>query len=188
MNMLYRGFKNTLRMVLSVMGLLFAAQVAFSQSINSAYDKEVNLSRLKTYDYKVEERDKTDALASDTLMAQQIKDALEEALEANYYHQSFGGTPDFLVAYHVSAKDVTASRRVPLRGLPGPRGNLQIESLVQGTLTVDFIDPETRKLIWRGVATGIVGSASVDFKVAEEKIKAATKLLLEQFRKDVSGL
>jgi len=81
---------------------------------------------------------------------------------------------------------MTGARRVPFRGPPGPRGNIQIENHIQGRLVVDFIDPETGKLIWRGVATGTVGREMVDFKVAEERIKVAGRLLLDQFRRDIS--
>jgi hypothetical protein len=178
---------NILRALL-LMSLMLSANLAYSQSIKSSYDKDYHLSRLKTYDYKVETRDQTDPLATDTLTDQKIKDALDDALQADFFHQAYGSAPDFLVAYRVTTKDVTESRRVPLRGPLGPRGNLQIENYVQGTLVVDFIDAETKKLVWRGVASDIVGREIVDFKVAEEKIKAATKLLVEQFRKDVSGL
>lgn len=168
-------------------GLLLSASFAFGQSVKSAYDKDYNLSKLQTYDYQVEERDKADPLATNTLLDQQIKDALEDALHANFYHQAEGSAPDFLVAYHVTSKDVTETRRALRRGALVPRASLQIENYVQGTLVVDFIDPQTRKLVWRGVASGIIGRETVDFKIAEAEIKAATKSLLEQFRKDLRG-
>ncbi|MEW6209605.1 MAG: DUF4136 domain-containing protein [Acidobacteriota bacterium] len=161
--------------------LMLWASFACGQSVRSSYDKDCNLSRLKTYNYKVEERDKADPLATDTLMDQKIRDALEDALRANFYHQS--SSPDFLISYRVAAKDMTAERRA-LRA----RGNMRMENYVQGTLIVDFIDAETGKLIWRGVASGIVGRDMVDFKVAEEKIEAASRWLLDLFRKDIRGL
>jgi hypothetical protein len=167
---------------------MLSASFAFGQSIKSSSDKDYHLASLKTYDYKVEVRDPADPLATDTLTEQKIKEALDDALEANFYHPASEGTPDFLIAYRVTTRDMTETRRVPLRGPLGPRANIQIENYVQGTLIVDFIDPQTKKLVWRGVASGTVGRETVDPKVAEEKIKAATRLLLEQFRKDISGL
>lgn len=177
---------NILRALL-LTSLMLSASFACGQSVRSSYDKDYNLSRLKTYDYKAEERDRTDPLATDTLTDQQIKDALEDALHANFYQQAASGTPDFLIAYHVTTKDVTGTRvlrRAPL----GPRANIVTENYVQGTLVVDFIDPETKKLVWRGVASGIVGRETVDPKLAEEKIKAATRMLLNQFHKDLTDL
>jgi hypothetical protein len=156
---------------------------AYGQSISSTYDKDYHLSSLKTYEYKTEERENTDPLATDTLMDRQIKDALEDALHSYAIHQA-SGEPDFLISYHIATKDVAGGRRLPFRGLPGPGGNLRIENYVQGTLVVDFIDPQTKRLIWRGVASAIVGRGAVDFKVAEEKIKAACKALVERFRNE----
>lgn len=175
---------NILRALL-LTGLMLSAGIACGQTVRSSYDKDYNLSRLKTYDYKAQERDAADPLATSTLADQQIKDALEDALHANFYQQASSGAPDFLVAYHVTTKDVTGTR-VIRRGLPGPRATLLTENYVQGTLVVDFIDPQTRKLVWRGVASGLVGRETVDPQVAEEKIKAAARLLLNQFHKDLS--
>lgn len=171
---------------LLLMILMMSASFACAQSVRSSYDKDYNLSGLKTYDYKVEERDKADLLATNTLADQQIKDALEDALHAGFYQQAASGTPDFLIAYQVTTKEVTAGG-VLRRGPLGPRANLQAENYIQGTLVVDFIDPQTRKLVWRGVASGIVGREVVDPKLAEEKIKAAARALLDRFRKDCSG-
>ena len=176
---------NILR-VLMLASMMMSASFAYGQSVRSSYDKDYNLSGLKTYDYKVEERDKTDPLATNTLADQQIKGALEDALHANFYQQASSGAPDFLIAYRVTTKDVTQGG-VLRRGPLGPRANLQAENIVQGTLVVDFIDPQTHKRVWRGVASGVVGREVVDPKIAEEKIKAATKALLDQFRKDLSG-
>src|ERR1044071_6090345 len=96
-------------------GLFLTAGLAFGQSIKSSYDKDYHLSSLKAYEYKADPRDASDPLATDTLTDQKIKDALEDALAVNYLHQAYGGsTPDFIIAYHISTRDVTESRRVPL--------------------------------------------------------------------------
>lgn len=176
---------NTLR-ALMLTGMMLIAGIACGQTVKTSYDKDYNLSRLKTYDYKVERRNDADLLATNMPADQQIKDALEDALHANFYQQTANGEPDFLVAYQVTTKDVTGESQLR-RGPLGLRANIRTERYVQGTLTVDFIDRETNKLVWRGVATGIVGGDIVDPKVAEEKIKAATRLLLAQLRKDLSG-
>jgi len=47
---------NILR-ALFLTGLMLWANFGSSQSVKSSYDKDYNLSRLKTYDYKVVERD-----------------------------------------------------------------------------------------------------------------------------------
>jgi hypothetical protein len=147
--------------------------IAFGQTVTSTYDKDYGLSKLKTYQFKVEERDKSDPLATDTIMEKKTEDALDDELQSNGYHPPSDGTlPDFLISFHVKTKDKT-----------GERGREW--SYVQGTLIVDFYDTETKKLIWRGIASDVVGREEVDLKLAEELVKKAAKLLLEQFNKDL---
>jgi Domain of unknown function (DUF4136) len=161
---------------LLILGLLAAfGGAARAQTVTSTYDKDYGLSRLRTYEYKVEEREKSDPLATDTLMEKKLKDALDDELENHGYHPAAGGaTPDFLVAFHVQTKDKTYE-------LGGER------NFVQGILIVDFHDAETKRLVWRGVATGVVGAQAVDLRLAEEKLKEAARLLLEQFGRDLPG-
>ena len=108
-------------------------------------------SRRNSNPEQAEARDQADLLATNTLADQQIKDALDDALHANFYQQASSGSPDFLIAYHVTTKDVTGGG-VLRRGPLGPRASLQAENYVQGTLIVDLIDTQTHKLAWRGVA------------------------------------
>jgi hypothetical protein len=164
-----------------------SATVVFGQTIKSSYDKDYSLSRLKYYEYKFGERENSDPLATDAVMEKKIQEALDDELLANGYHPSSPGATDFLISFHVTAKDMVDTRSGVVRGPLGPRPGVRTQNYVQGTLVLDFIDAETKKLIWRGIAVGVVGTVTVDPKLAEERIKKAAKLLLEQFRKDISG-
>lgn len=157
-----------------VLGLIIVfGGIAFGQTVTSTFDKDYGLSRLKTYEFKVEERAVSDPLASDTVTEKKIKEALDDKLQINGYHPPSEGTlPDFFISFHVRTKDKTDER--------GPN-----REYVQGSLIVDFYDGETKKLVWRGMASGMVGEDTVDLKLAEEKAEKAAKLLLEQFRKDL---
>ena len=159
-----------------VLGLLAAfGGAASGQTVTSTYDKDYGLSRLRTYEFKVEEREKSDPLATDTVTEKKLKDALDDELQNHGYHPAAGGaSPDFLVAFHVQTRDKTYG--------PGSDRNY-----VQGILIVDFYDAQTKRLVWRGVATGVVGAEAVDLKLAEEKAKDAARLLLEQFGRDLPG-
>ena len=154
--------------------LLFGGSAA-GQTVTSTYDKEYGLSRLDTYEFSTEERDRSDPLATNTLTEKKIKDALDEELQnAGHHTPPQGGAPSFLVSFHVRAED-----KVEEYG-----GKT---AYVQGALVVDFHDAATKRLVWRGVATGVVGRSSVDLRLAEDAAKEAAKLLLEQFGRDVLG-
>jgi hypothetical protein len=154
---------------LSLTALLCVA--ASAQTVTSTFDKEYGLSRLNTYRFTDEQRDKSDPLASNTLTAEKIKDALEDELEDSGRHTPpEGGTPDFLVAFHAKTEDRA--------------GDLSTGGHIRGVLIVDFYDAATKKLVWRGVATGRVGGEAIDLHLAEEEVKRAAKSLLEQFGRD----
>ncbi len=156
-----------------IFGLMMVfGSLAFGQTVTSIFDKDYGLSRLKTYEFKVEERIAGDVLAIDTVTEQKIKDAFDEELQNNGYHPPSEGTrSDFLISFHVATKDKTDQR--------GRERNY-----IQGSLIVDFYDAESKKLVWRGIASGAIGGEAVDLKIAEEKVKEAAKLLIKQFNED----
>ncbi len=148
---------------------------ASAQTVTSTFDENYGLSKLNTYRFVEEEREKSDPLASNTLTERKIVDALDEELLASGYHTPpEGATPDFLIRFHAKAEE-----KLDERGT-GP-------GYVKGTLIVDFYDAATKRLVWRGVATGAVGGASLDLRLAEDEVKRAAKGLLEQFGRDVLG-
>ena len=161
---------------LCLLGLTLAfGGAAAGQTVTSTYDKDYGLSRLDTYEFASGERDKSDPLATNTLTEGKIKDALDEELQNGGHHPPpHGGAPSFLVSFHVKAED-----KVDEYG--------GATNYMQGTLIVDFHDAATKRLVWRGVATGVVGRSSVDLRLAEEAAKSAAKMLLEQFGRDVLG-
>lgn len=159
-----------------IFGLLaLAGGMVSGQTVTSTYDEDYRLSRLNTYTFDPEKRSISDPLAADTLTEKKIKDALDDEMQSNGLHPPADGvSPDFLVAFHVAIRDKASE--------PGGK------DYVQGSLIVDFYDAETRKLVWRGIATGMAGREAVDLKLVEGQVEKAAKSLLEQFGKDRIGV
>ncbi|MBK8464216.1 MAG: DUF4136 domain-containing protein [Chloracidobacterium sp.] len=150
--------------------------VALGQTVTSTYDEDANLSRLRTFVFKEQKRERLDRLATDTLTEKKIKEALSDELEAGGYRPAAEGiSPDFLISFLVGTRDKNDERG-------------RDKSYVQGSLIVDFFDAETDGLVWRGIASGIVGQDAVDLKLTEEKVKRAAKLLMELFAKNRAGI
>lgn len=169
-----RRMKINLLCVLSY-AMMFSA-IAFGQSVTSTYDEEFSFSRLRTFGFKAEKRELPDRLATDTITEKKIRQALADELGKVGYHQFPEGTsPDFLVSFHVETRDKTHERG-------------RDKSYVQGSLIVDFVDAETKELIWRGIASSLVGDNAVDLKLTENKVKIAAKLLMERFTTDRSRI
>jgi hypothetical protein len=104
----------------TVLGFLFlmtTAQAAFGASVKSDYRKDFDFRQLHTFTFKTE-RASNDPLATNTIEAERIKNALTAQLSANGFAQSVDN-PDFIVAFYsrtklmslVSSELVGCSRR-----------------------------------------------------------------------------
>jgi hypothetical protein len=67
--------------------------------------------------------------------------------------------PDLLVAYHTKTQQKTDVTDWGYSGFywGGPR-NVTVDQYTQGTLLIDFIDPKTKQIVWRGTASAIVNN------------------------------
>ncbi len=67
--------------------------------------------------------------------------------------------PDLYVATHVATQTVPQFIASGFGPWWGPGGGMAtVQSYTQGTLVVDLYDASTKKMVWRGVATGSVSS------------------------------
>jgi hypothetical protein len=158
---------------------LFCAVSAFAQSIQTDYDHNYNLAKLKTFGFYRQERNPSDPLATNPINDRRIHDALSTQLTANGVSAS--DQPDFRIAYFVSTKqalDIQDNRF----GLLQRRGSITVDQVTEGTLVVIFADATTGQEVWRGYATGQITPKNLDRHVN----KAVTKLI-QKFKKNQAG-
>jgi hypothetical protein len=159
--------------------LMLCAGGALAQSIQTDYDHNFNLAKLRTYGFVPQERRPGDALAASPINDRRIHDALNTQLTANGLSQS--NQPDFLIAYFVTTKkglDIQDNRF----GLWNRRGSVNVEQITEGTIVVVFVDAATKREVWRGYASGTINPKDLDKDVN----KAVTKLI-QKFRKNQQG-
>jgi hypothetical protein len=146
-----------------------------AQSVQSDFDKSYDFSKLKTFNFAIPGFD--DPLAHDSLNDGRIRAALESNLMANGFGMEELERPDFAVAYYVTAKNKFSVRD------NGPRffgrRDVSVDEYTEGTLTVELYDVKTRRLVWRGRASG-----TVELKGTDKKINKAAEKLVKQFLKD----
>jgi hypothetical protein len=94
----------TFRAFLSAL-FLFAALPAFAASTKSDYQKDFDFGQLRTFAFKTE-RDSKDRLATNTLEAARIQNALAAQLEAKGFTPS-NDNPDFIVAFYSRTRQKT---------------------------------------------------------------------------------
>jgi len=129
--------------------LLLTATVAYAQKVSVDSDPAAPFSTYKTYAW-VEGTPAPNPLNEDRLrMAVDARLALK-GLRMNTTN------PDLIVTTHVTTKE--RQELMPSGFGYGPwwggrYGTANVEAYVEGTLVVDLYDANTKKMVWRGVAT-----------------------------------
>jgi len=166
---------------LSLILVTFFMASCATVSVNTDYDSSADFSKLKTYQWASEGPSKTgdSRIDGNTLLQNRIKNAVDADLTLKGFKKATMGTPDFLLNYHVSAKDKTdvqsfgptyyggsyygnhygyAGGRHDFAGSYPMHGSSGVTTYhyTEGTLLIDIIDPSTKHLIWRGTGTKIV--------------------------------
>lgn len=120
-------------------------------TVQHDYDPDVDFSRYRTFTWMPvpENAETVKANLSGPFLEKRIRKSVVEALAAKGYART-DDAPDFLVAYYLNYKSKT-DVNVQARGYGywGPR-TLDVNQYKEGTLILDFVDPQTQELIWRG--------------------------------------
>ena len=110
----------------------------------------------------------------ETVLDQTIRAAVERELATKGLVPATTAPPDFLVAYHVKQQQKLDVQNVGygFYGWPGA----YVTEYTQGTLILDFIDPQTRQVFWRGTASGVVSHPeSPDTRRVEKVVAKVVK-------------
>jgi hypothetical protein len=151
-------------MVLAMLGVALMAGCS-SYDIKHDYDMDSNFNAFKTYQWIP--RTMTNASGSaqtavenNTLLDQRIKRAVDTQMTAKGFTAT-GENPDVLVVYHVGLAD-----KVDVQDWGytyagsywggGMGRNVDVYQYTEGTLIVDLVSADSKKLVWRGSATGVV--------------------------------
>lgn len=172
--------------VVSALALLFALTACSSVEVKQDWDPGANFAALHSWGWQSSTPALTgNARLDDPLVHSRIQNALAETLRAKGYAQT-ASKPDFLVTYHIAIEQKLDAQTIytgygPYRGWYGVGGTQTVvDQYDQGTLLVDFIDPGSNNVIWRGTAQ----SRLQELKTPEERearVKDAVERLLNQF-------
>lgn len=107
---------------------------------------------------------------------------MERGLAARELELTSSETPDLLIHYHANISERISVNRVDRdhgygRAADCPPETVHYEA---GTLVLDFIDPRTNKLIWRGWAQNSVADMLQDRETMAKTIERAIAGMLRQ--------
>lgn len=177
--------------------LLALASGCTSLPVRTDYDPEAGFSAFRTYAW-LERPPAADAdprVDDNPLLHQRIHTAIDAGLQTAGYVTADPGAADFLVSYYIVIDKMTSVTYINnYWGYGSGRGNRYhharpgfypvfsppvVYEYEQGTLIVDIIQPEGRKLVWRGSASSELDYSATPEARQEKLNKTVTAILAE---------
>ncbi len=133
----------------------------------------------------------TDEAGYESLLSNFLKVATAQQLDQRGY--SYSDSPDLLVNFYVHTQEKVRSRSVPTTSAyyayrdpfyynpwPAyPAYETRIDQYTVGTLNVDVVDAESKKLVWEGVISGRVTDSAI--RNLERSIDEAIAAIMKDF-------
>ena len=139
--------------------------------VRSTPAPNVDLAQLHTFAFMTPVRsDSRAARLAASPAGQEIRNKMtQDLVDKGYAPAPSGVQPDFLVAYRAQLQRRTDVQSMPYGG-PGwgwgwgwgwggwawDGADVTVRQYTEGTLIVDFVDPRSHQVLWRGTATGVV--------------------------------
>lgn len=165
---------NTIRVIALMIALAFLTACATSSpKIHSDYDRSIDFSQFKTYGYYSPMGIENPNYSS--LLGQMFRDAIDAQMKPRGYVLS--NNPDLLINVSARMQDKTQVRTYsdPMYGggYYGYRGGMydpwggygygtstHVSQYTEGTINVDMVDIDQKRMVWEGVAIGRVNEKS----------------------------
>lgn len=148
------------------------------------YNTKTDFANLKTYNW-LPVPEKTDI---DSLDVVRVQKAVNAEMQAKGLKMT-SDNPDFLIAEHLGKEDKVSVRDWGYDygpyagywgGYRGSMGGVSTFQYQEGSLILDFVDPQTKQLIWRGSAKAEVDDMRTPEK-RETLINEAVQKILKNF-------
>ncbi len=170
--------------------LLIGLSGCQSFNVRTDWDPAIEFQGFQSYFwFEPPTRPDADPFADNTLLRKRIRLAAEDALaERGFRAVEDRTTADFLVTYSVvleerlrvdtvSAVDTLGYRRN--FGYGHIYGSSNVRAFQESTLILDFLDPATEDLVWRGWGTGIVRTR--DRGRGSERLEQGIRAILDAY-------
>ena len=166
--------RNSVVRLLLLVGVALLAGTALSaQDVKYNFMPGTDFSKYHTYKWV----DLPENVHPNQIISQEIKQAINNTLAGKGLTQATGDTADVYVGYQCSVDQERQLNAWGMRGIGGGMGSLTTSTISNGTLAVDFYDPTSKQLIWRGTATKALNPSGNQQKDMNNLNKAVTKLL-----------
>jgi uncharacterized protein DUF4136 len=172
MNLNLRG---SVRRFLMLVGLaLLVGAGLLAQQVTYNFMPGTDFSKYHTYKWV----EIPGGIHPNQIIDQEIKQAVNNALASKGLTLATGDTADLYVGYQCAVDQEKQWNAWGTGGrLMGGMGSATSSTISNGTLAVDFYDPASKELIWRGSAAQTLNPSGNQQKDMEKLNKAVAKLL-----------
>lgn len=148
--------------------------------VSTDFDSKVDFSKYKTFNFSKE----VDKVTLNDLNRRRLKDAISKEMSIRGFQIS--STPDVLVNTFVKGKNkysATANTNYwggpfMYRGWGSSNTYVDVNKSIEGTLFIDLIDVQEKKMIWEGVAEGLVNPRT---ETREETINSVVGAIFKNY-------
>ena len=151
--------------------LALAATSAAAQKVTTEFDQTVDFSRYKTFAIRGGQFNSESPALDSSLAQKKVEADIEKDLEAKGL-QKVTGRADLNVRYHFGQGKKVERETYPA-GWRGLGTRVVRVPYAEGTLVIDFHDPTTKSLVWRGIATEEKSDASKIAGKLDDMVKKA---------------
>jgi hypothetical protein len=155
---------------LPILAAAFALAACSSVTVTTTYDHQAPFAKYKTYALAPAAHGQTLSSASEAA----LRDALHSALAGRGIAEVTGGKVDLAVVRHVFTENKVSVQQYtdwgygyhggwPYGGgyygmwAGAPRTYVDVSHYTVGTMVLDFVDVHTKKLVFRGTGTAVIG-------------------------------
>ena len=167
-----------------VLSLMLTGGMAFGMNVKTDYDRSFDFGKLRTFTFREQRRLDGNVLQRNTLVDNRIREALKSDLESRGFRYQPDGRADFVIAYYARERERAEVEPIgygmPYRWRWGWGPTVWTHYYTQGSVVVDFIEPGSNQLIWRGRVTDTVNGLDQ----SDKQIDKGARELVKHFAKD----
>ena len=160
--------------IITILALILSACSAIN--VNTNTDTSANFGSFHTFNFAPIKPNPQAPFAFSQINQNRIKDAITHEMKMRNYQ--LAEKPDIKIGFYLSVKDET-----DVYGTGGgywgyDYGPVQTYHYTAGTLIIDLVDTKNNKLIWQGLAKGILPQGS---NYSEEKVQKVITKVFEHY-------
>jgi hypothetical protein len=155
---------------------LFLTTISLGQDVHYNFMPGTNFAKYRTYKWVVI----PNSQQLNQIQEAELKQAVDEQLSAKGFTKTTDDKADLYLGYQVSVDQEREWNAYGMGGgwrFGGGMGTATSSTIAVGTVALDFYDPATKQLIWRGEATKTLDPSSNQEKNQKNLDKAMQKLL-----------